>query len=245
MARKLGELRLAVAGFLQRKPEDFLRGAGSDDEVDLLTLACNNARLWAERQIDFEKSKVAVDLPNVSLVDGADLGDAVLHSDGSTPVRVKKIRTPFLPLTGTSIFPVDLLTKKAWDNRIKARFEHIRPNSVTIIPTVTNLPYAVIQDGDLIFVAPPDSTTFPSGVVNVYLDVIQWLDDYTDVDQTDFLLDFAFDWLMYRAIYELNFFLKEDERVSLSTKLIGDAWNAVVKWNQELVEANTDDANLD
>jgi len=227
-----------------RDPAVFLRSADTDDQIDLLTTACNNARLFAERQIDFEASKVSVKLLAVSLTEGANLEDAVLSSDGVTPVRVKKIRTPFLPF-GEGFYPVDLIGKKTWDHRIKGKFEQTRPTDPVSPILASEIPFCVIQDGNLVYAAPADRTAFPSEPFTIALDVIQWLDDYEDVDQSDFLLDFAFDWLMYRAIYELNFFLKEDERVMISTKLINDAWDAIVKWNSELVAASVDDVDLD
>ena len=72
-----------------------------------------------------------------------------------------------------------------------------------------------------------------------------WLDDYVDGSETDFLLDYSFDWLMYRTIFELNFYLKEDERVQLSTGLVKEAWDAMVIWNNELIAANVDTTDLD
>jgi hypothetical protein len=50
---------------------------------------------------------------------------------------------------------------------------------------------------------------------------------------------------MYRTIQELNFFLKEDERVQLSTKMVQEAWDALVIWNNELQASSVDDVNLD
>jgi hypothetical protein len=63
--------------------------------------------------------------------------------------------------------------------------------------------------------------------------------------ESDFLLVNCFDWLMYRCIYELNFFLKEDERVILSDKLMNEAWLALVEWNNQLIASAVDDVDLD
>jgi len=64
-------------------------------------------------------------------------------------------------------------------------------------------------------------------------------------DEEDYLLESAFDWLLYRAVWELNFFVKEDERVQLSQTLIADAWNALRAWNENLISQSTDDTDLD
>jgi hypothetical protein len=49
---------------------------------------------------------------------------------------------------------------------------------------------------------------------------------------------------MYRAIWELNFFLKEDERVSLDRDLINESWEAVKSWNENLINLATDNSDL-
>jgi hypothetical protein len=63
-------------------------------------------------------------------------------------------------------------------------------------------------------------------------------------NENDFLLDNCFDWLMYRAIWELNFFLKEDERVNIDRDLINESWQAVQSWNENLINLATDNSDL-
>jgi hypothetical protein len=244
MPKTSAHLKMAIAGYLQRDPSIFVRGTG-DSQVDLLLIACNNARLYTERKIDFVYSVVEAVVPNCSLAEGGNLDDAVAMQDNSAPVSVKKIRTPFLPLCEGSYFPVDLWTKKKWNDRLKSRFDGARPHDTARYAYITDAPFVVVQDGKRIFVAPPDSSLWTNGTLSVALDVFAWLPDYVTGEENDFLLDYCFDWLMYRSIYELNFFLKEDERVSVSERLMADAWDAVVKWNNELQEANVDDNNLD
>lgn len=68
---------------------------------------------------------------------------------------------------------------------------------------------------------------------------------YVDGAQTNFLLDYCFDYMMFRTIYELNFYLKEDSRVELSDKLMESIWENVQKWNETIIGNSVNDGNLD
>lgn len=273
MGHTAAQLKSAIAGFMHRDPQVFIRpstagatGYLTDDQgnritdsdgnaivltlpgheaFDLLLNAMNNARLYAERRVDFELAVEAVHIPNVTLASGGLITDAVLASDDTTAVSVKKIRTAYLPVNETEYFPVDLMSKKKWDDRQKARWEGQKPLDTAQYPYLSEAPFGLVQNGNQVFIAPPDNKVFASGSLTVAADVIAWLPDYAEGTETDFLLDFCFDWLMYRSIFELNFFLKEDERVQLSTALIRDAWDSLVIWNNELQAANVDDVSLD
>lgn len=72
-----------------------------------------------------------------------------------------------------------------------------------------------------------------------------WRAEVIDPTQTNFLIDFCFDFMLFRSIYELNFFLKEDVRVPVSEKTLLDIWNNVVMWNATIVANSTNDATLD
>lgn len=58
---------------------------------------------------------------------------------------------------------------------------------------------------------------------------------------SDFFMDNAFDYLMYRAIAELNFFLKEDQRVSISQGKMQESWDSVIAWDSTLVPQTLED----
>src|SRR2546427_6356293 len=165
MSKTSGNLRSAVAGFLHRKPPDFIVGSW-----DNLLQAVNNARLQTERLIDFELSRVSVDVPNVSLTDGGSLLNAVLHSDGTTAVSVKKIITPFLSFTkaGQGTFPVGLISRDRWLDRQRRRFENARPEDLVNGKIPTNTPFALHQQGNQIYVTPNDSSFFSVTPITVF-----------------------------------------------------------------------------
>ena len=242
MGQTSAQLKVAVAGFLQRDPAVFLRSP----DTDLLLNACNNARLYAERRVDFELAVTQVHIPGMTLNEGGSLLSAVLASDDTTPVAIKKIRTPYIPLHHPGhYFPVCLTSKKKWDDRIKVRWEGAHPHDRADFAYLTDSPFEVVQSGNSVFIAPPNARMYNAGTLTIAADVIAWLPRYVDGTEEDFLLDFCFDWLTYRAVQELNFYLKEDERVQISASFVKEAWDALVIWNNELQASAVDDTNLD
>ena len=311
------DLMTSVASFMGRERSTFIRNG-----FDVLLQACNNARLYAERSIDFELSRVSVEIPNVSLSDGASLDDAVLHSDHSTPVSVKKIKKCFIAFAGnTNTFPIAFYSRDKWLRRVQRNWEKLRPIDWSSLARQSMeeqfgffQQFAVIQTGRQVYLVPASKDAVGESFT-LFLDVLQWLPSYgkeavlgiassttagklvnsvgdfinqnvhigmvvtnttngkaatitaiesgttlalnADVfvsgdsysiltaDEDDFLLDSAFDWLMYRAIWELNWYLKEDERVQISQVLIADAWNALRSYNENLIVQATDDFDLD
>lgn len=66
----------------------------------------------------------------------------------------------------------------------------------------------------------------------------------TNQTQTNFLMDFCFDFLQFYSIHELNFYLKEDERVKISDDKLDKAWNNVIRWNETIIGNTVDDNDL-
>jgi hypothetical protein len=71
-----------------------------------------------------------------------------------------------------------------------------------------------------------------------------WLPQYSADSDTDFLTEHASTWLIYSSLGHLNFYLKEDQRVQLSTAILSTAWQAVITWNETLW-GNVTSFNLD
>lgn len=241
MANTANLLKATVASFMQRDPAVFSRTVSSLT-IDLLLQAANNARLYAERRIDFELSKVDVDIPAVDINNGGNLANAVLHGT-ATAVAVKKIITPYLPMADGTQYPVDLWDRKKWDDRVKARYEKQRPTDPSMLVRLTTAPFVVIQTGNTVFVAPNDASQFTTSFT-LYCNVVRWLPAYTAGTETDFLLDNCFDWMLFYCISQLNFYLKEDERVMISDKMLNDTWDSMVKWNNELIMSSVDTTDL-
>lgn len=239
----VADLKTAVAGFMQRPQTTFVR-TDMTPNLDLLLVACNNGRLYAERRIDFELAKLQAYIEGVSPLNGASLSTAKKMSDDS-PVSLKKIITPYLSFNnGSGQYPIDLWTKKKWADRVKARFEGAKPTDTSEFAFITDSPFVLVQDGPNIFVAPGDTTALTDPFI-VYLDAIAWLPNYTLGTQTDFIIQNCFDWMMFYCVDELNYYLKEDERVMLSKQQLEDKWNSVILWNDQLIASSVDDIDLD
>lgn len=64
------------------------------------------------------------------------------------------------------------------------------------------------------------------------------LDTYTVATgvETDVFLENCFDFLLYRSISELNFMLKEDQRVQISQGKIEESWTSLLAWDTSIIE---------
>ena len=239
------QLKIAIAGYMQREPSVFVRTVGNAS-VDLLLFACNNARLHAERLVDFEYSRQDCKV-EVDRTDGGSLAFATEVDDVNTGVSVKKIVSPFLPAQDGTRFPVELWSRKKWNDKVRRRLESFQPrdNRSTFPELFAQTPFVVVQEGRTVFVAPADETQFPTNPFDLYFNVVSWLPSYVTGSEDDFLLEFGLDWMLFYSIHQLNFYLKEDERVMVSSDVRRDTWDSLVKWNSELTMSSTDDTKLD
>jgi len=241
----VADLKIAIAGYMQREPSVFVRTVGNSS-LDLLLLACNNARLYAERLVDFEYSRQDCKV-EVDIAEGGSLAFATEVDDENVGVDVKKIVTPFIPALDGTKFPVELWSRKKWNDKVRRKFELARPvdNFANLPQWFSVSPFVVVKEGRTVFVAPSDSSQFPTNPFDLHFNVVAWLPKYMDGTEDDFLIENCFDWMLFYSISQLNFYLKEDERVVLSANVLKDTWDSVIKWNSELSMNSTDDTNLD
>lgn len=234
------EFKIQLAAYMGREAGAFQRGT-----VNLLDRAVNMARKHAEREHNFEYSRTAVKV-NVSLTLGGTLSTAVDFDDGVTIVPVKRIERAFLSLSdGSGYVPIELGSRMKQQERLKRSYSGMyNLEAFSRMPQVPG--YSLQQQANKIYLNPGGSAAY-NGVttVTVALDVIRWQDDYSLDADTDFILEHCEDWLLFRSIFELNFFLKEDERVPVSASALKEAWESVVKWDTQIINASVDDANLE
>lgn len=192
----IGELKSIVAGY-------FVDAQGVNTPVatytningqDFLLLALNNARRSAERLHDFQYSMTNVTL---SIASG---GSDVLDS-------VKRVSDVMLPVAGGDFLPIELITNDEWNSRV-TRYVGTQPYDATRtladygIASVNPVAY---QQGRTIALVPAAQFSFP---IAARLNVVKFLDDYTDDADTDFFTTFAPDYLQWAAIMELNKYAK-------------------------------------
>lgn len=219
------------------------------NSYDLLDRAIHKARMWAQRRHNFEMARVSVTIPSVSLTDGGLLSTAVLVGT-ATSVSVKLVERAFLPFqdTPTSYFPIDVISRDAHMARLKRRFaDAVSTRAAEANASVVPAQFALVQQGGTVYLIPPGATAYGTGVttVAVRLDVVKFMPEYAGSVVTDFFLENCEDFMLLRSIVELNFFLKEDQRVPISAQAMEDSWKSVLAWDTSLVSGTSSDVTLD
>ena len=209
---------------------------------DVLLQAINNAKNFAQRNIDFELSKVYAQLASVSPTNGANLSGLVLFGT-ATPVVAKSLKQAFLS-NGSTQYPIEFTSRDSHINRLKRRYtENLTDNSPQTHLSETT-PLSLVQVGDTVYLV--NYGTGQAGSTTVYFDVVKWLPDFdgVTVNETNFLLTYCFDYMLFRTIYELNFFLKEDARVELTAKVLNEIWENMKSWNSTIIGNSVNDGEL-
>lgn len=234
------EFKLQVAAYMNREAASFKKGT-----LDLLDRAINMARRHAEREHNFELARCSVKV-TVNLTSGGTLDSAVDFDDEETLVEVKRIERAFLPVSNGAYAPIELAGRGKHMERLKRSFSGAQSLVEMIGLSVWVPNFSLSQQGGKIYLHPSGSSLYNGATaVEVALDVVRFLPPYASDDDEDFLLTNAEDWLLFRSIFELNFFLKEDERVPVSARALQEAWESVVKWDAQIVNGAVDDTTLE
>lgn len=236
------EFKTMVAAFMQRSEAEFTVGG-----VDLLARAIHQAKLWAQRQRDFEMARIEAVVKDVDGTDGADITTAVLASDLVTPVSIKTIKKAFLPLTdGSALRPVEVITRDSHVQRLYRHYENITSLDPDEVPSTQDINYfAVVRFANKIYVTPYDEDTWGGTKIDVSLDAIRWMPEYSTSVTSDFFLDFCEDWMLHRTVLQLNMMLKEDMRVPVSRDMLNDTWHSMLAWDSQLIYNSAEDASLE
>lgn len=249
---EITDFRKQVAGFMNRTEASFVVNG-----YDLLARAVLKARMWAQRRHNFEFARMSVSLPSVSLAEGGLLSTAVNTQDVTEPVLVKIIERAFLPFQDDSaaFFPIEIISRAAHMTRLKRRFsDAVTTRAYEATGTTVPAQFAMVQQGERVYLIPPGGGAYGYGTsaVNLRLDVVRFMPDYSfgNIDEdddvlTDFFLEYCEDFMLLRSLVELNFFLKEDQRVPISAQAMEDSWKSVLAWDTSLVSGTSDDITLD
>jgi len=228
---------------MQRSETSFTYGT-----VNLLTQAANMARKWAERERNFEMCKTTAQITSVSLTSGALLSSMVARGT-TTPLAVKSINKAFLSLSGgIGEFPISMISRETHVERLARHFDQVRNVSDTSkMCNRTNLMnyFTLVRHGDYIYITPADPVALGGDNVIVYFDVVKWLPDYVADGDTDFLLTYCEDFMLFKTVQMLNFMIKEDQRVPISDKMLAESYKSVVSWDSTMIANTVDDVNLD
>lgn len=239
--RTFTHLRHAVAGYMNRDTESLVWGG-----FNCLDQAINDAHQWVQRMHIFERASMEVTVPDVSLENGASLSTAVRR--GTTdPVLVRALRAAWLPSVNGGELPVNIVRRETWVARRKRMNDSVL--SVTDVPSDTitgiTLPVEVVLHGEIIHLSSANPAILNNATTtDIHFDAIEWLPDYEEPDDTDLFVTYLFDLMVLRSVHYLNFFLKEDQRVSISQSAWNEVWESALRWDSSLAH-NSSPVTLD
>lgn len=242
------ELKVKIATYLQRDATEYVV-----DGVDLLLATVNDSHREAQKQYDFEYSKCDVDAL-VDLQVGCPISPLALHGT-SELVTVKKVLDAFVTDVSGNDRPIKYISRSAQIQDLRERWYGI---PTPFAPVQRDMPAYptfyetyLVQSGQTLFMYPSATVVFPQNPVPVYIQVIRLWPDYKDEDEnTDFLLQYGSDWLMWDAICRLNplnkeFVQRQEGNVPVPTQERDKAWQNLLSWDAQLVTTGDSFVNLD
>lgn len=228
MAADFRSLKDAVSAYVSR-PESAL----IINDVNLLEVAINNALVYAQRKHDFEWNNELVEVacnPKGNVWSGATLADTV------TAVKVKRMDKAYLRNTAGDEYPIDLVSKQTLARCIELSIR----TGVATSETPPSVPQRAVMHGQTVWLHPlPTSTPY-----DIWFDAVVWLEPLVGPTDTNFLVEMAHDYFVYRSIMELNMLLKEDQRFEETAKLMRDAWESLVDWDSRLTSPSDSELDL-
>lgn len=217
------EIKHAVLGCVTRISSSFQSGS-----VNLVDIAINNAITHAQRQRDFEWCKGVV---KVSCNPKGSLMLAQPEEGSNTPVIIKRIVKAY----GTEQ-PTGHDEKAI---KYLSRASQTTDNTQAYSAGIQLCGPAVIHDGQHVYITPAQT-----GQYWLWFYAVKWLPRLVLDSDTNFLLVYGFDYVMYRALVELNFYIKEDERFPVNKTLLTDTWSSLVDWDVSLLSPTETELNF-
>jgi hypothetical protein len=245
-------LKVKIATYLQKVTADFIQPNDSPppSTVDLLLDAINQSHQHAMQYHDFEFAKISVDAL-VDLQNGVPISPLPIHGT-STMVTVKKVLRAYISDGFGGVRPIKFVSRD-WQSADAAQ----RWNGVPYpwAPVQRDMPsyptfYEIYltQQASTLMVYPNARVVVPQNPLPLYLDVIRYFPDYTDADNnSDFLLQFGDDFLMWDACCNLNPLIKEwvprqEGNVPAPTEQRDGAWADLIAWDANVVTTGAEEA---
>ncbi len=206
----LSEMRDAVLGCVSRKASSMTSGT-----VNLADLSINNALIYLQRKCDFEWNKMEVKLRCNPMGNLSNCKD----SEGNL-VMVKRIIKAFgtNKPTGHGDISVPYLSRAS---------QIADDTGARKIGCGCGSGQIVVHSGASVYVSPNPSTA----PYDLYMFAVRWLPRLVKDDDTNFLMEYGSDFIMYKAVELLNFHVKEDERFAITTRLLSDSLNSILQWD--------------
>lgn len=221
-----GNLKTYVSTFMKRSSTAFVK-----DGFDALDQALKNARIRVQREHDWEFNKTTIE---VTVNAGSFWAiTPVVDVYGSADVNAKKFQRAYSVNTdGTTVTPLKIVTRE-W------LAEHVdRREDINAGESYLNRPY-VVRHGNKFYIEPAASSS-----QNIRFDIVRWAADL-GAGESDFLTDYCHDLILYYAIMELNLYIKDDERVGISTGFYKAALKSAKMWDLDQNENMTNEYIID
>lgn len=219
-------MRQVIQGCVSRQTSSFNTGT-----MNFVDISINNAIIYAQRRCDFEWNKGVVKM----VANPVGLITQCTDVDGSA-LTIKKIIKAF-GITDPGLHlnkSIPYLSRTSQIADKTDRMSHGHSGN----PNVDNRP-VVIHDGQKVYHSPQIE-----GSHDLYFYAVKWLPRLVREEDTNFLLTYGFDFIMYRAIIEINFFIKEDERFQVNLAMVTDAWNSLMVWDASLISPTETEIEL-
>jgi len=228
------DFKKVAASYINRDSTLFATGG-----QDKLLMAVNMAKMWAQRTHRFERAKAMASLA-ITLQNGGSLTNAIVYgSTTNEAIIVRNIERAFLISSdGQGLFPIDLLTRDEQIQMLARSNENVWPEDR--VPSVNDgrlVDVYLVRYGNSVNIWPWPTNLLSAGTGTIVLDIVQTLPEYEDDDDEDFFSTECMDWLLMRTLFYLNIFLKEDEKLTISHKVMDEAWQSVKDWDTSLVES--------
>jgi hypothetical protein len=245
-------LKLKIATYLQKEPLDFVvtETSNGSTTVDLLLDAINKSHQWAQMQRDFETSKVSVDAL-VDLENGVPISPLKLHGT-ETLVPVKKVLRAYLADGYGGVRPMKFVSRDWQYADAGQRWDGVpypwAPNQRDMPSYPTFYDVYLTQQANILMLYPNAKVTAPQNPMPIYLDVIRFFPDYVNTDNnSDFILQFGDDFLMWDACVRLNPLVKEyvprqEGNVPAPTNERDAAWQDLIAWDAGYVTTGAEEA---
>jgi len=196
----VGEIKKAVAAYLDKPVTEFNKNG-----VDLLLIASNNARKFAERMHDFAHLHAYGKLTMPSGESGVALSAAT--TTGDVAVSVKTLLNIYRRYDNGDL-PLSLMEKSALVNLQRESNDRTLWDSDTVraMADYDTYPDAILHRkiyrlGNTLFLHPT-----PTESLELRLDYVAWADEYTSDTSTDFFTESAQDYMIFQSIVEVNHF---------------------------------------
>lgn len=205
MAITLPQLKVAIAAYLGKEPLDFFYVADSES-VDTLLVAINSAKKFAQQGYDFDKARTEVK---------ADIGttrtftaSSITETGSATVVSVKRIERAYLRTSGGANIPIELMSKEEFNKRVLRAIGR----QITLTDSLSDLGFSsdipvLAYQGDSYQLH--DSSDTEGEDIELRLDVVRWMPDYSASVTSDFFLEHGWEYLQWQAMVDGNRLFKE------------------------------------